>query len=100
MELQTSPAGKAVEGGLHRAHRTSTFLSCAFRAQEDDQVTRSFLLCQVIKNISKTYSRLRKNSVYTEKTVALFRMVVLTESPQDAQEGRPTRPQPMKAPEA
>jgi len=69
-------AGKAVEGGLHSAHRTSTFLSCAFREQEDDQVTRSFRLCQVIKHSSNTFSRLRKNSVYTEKTVALFRMVL------------------------
>jgi hypothetical protein len=32
----------------------STFLSCAFREQEDDQATRSFLLRQVLKHISDT----------------------------------------------
>ena len=43
-----------------REHRGLTsyfaipFLSCAFREQEDDQATRSFLLCQVLKHISDT----------------------------------------------
>jgi hypothetical protein len=53
--------------------------------------TRSFLLCQVLKHSSNISSRLRKNSVYTENTVELFRMVFGTESPQDAQKGRPLR---------
>jgi hypothetical protein len=43
---------------------------------------------------------LQKNSVYTKNAVELFRMVLETESPQDAQKGCPARPQPMKAPEA
>jgi len=54
-----SPLQKVAWLILDFARRTSTFLSCAFREQEDDQATlpRSFLLSQVLKHISNASSR-------------------------------------------
>jgi hypothetical protein len=51
---------------LDCARRTSTFLSCAFREQEDEQATRSFLLSQVLKHTSHTPSgdSYRRRNVY------------------------------------
>ena len=59
----------------------------------------SFLLSQVIKHSSHTSAGADKLGVYEEYGYS-FRMVLGTESLQDAQKGRPARPQPMKAPEA
>ena len=45
---------KGVARPSFTAHRAGTVLWCAFCEEEDDQATRSFLLCQVLKHISNT----------------------------------------------
>jgi hypothetical protein len=43
--LLVSPGGVA-EAALYCAHRTSTFLSCAFREQEDDQAALTLFIVE------------------------------------------------------
>ena len=38
-------------------------------------------------------SRLRKNSIYTQNAVGIFHMAPMSKQVQDAQKGRPARPQ-------
>ena len=44
-------------------------------------------------------SRLRKNSIYTQNAVGIFHMASMSKQVQDAQKGRPARPQEQRGEE-